>query len=122
MGTARFSRQVLKSKSDFRELFQKGTFYKGTLFSVVVYKKIELRTVRVAVCVSRRQGKAVIRNRLKRISRELLDEFIPDLQPCILAVMPHQKLMRSQSRNQRQNLLNLLSEATIMQTEMAQET
>ena len=114
MGTARVHRQVLKGKSAFVELFSKGVFHKGALFSIIVLHEADQQVARVAVCVSKKQGNAVLRNRLKRISRELLDTMIVDLKPCSLALLPNRSLLHAKHSKRQDQLQNLLRRANLL--------
>lgn len=63
-------RERLKKKKDFLFLYQKGHRIKGKYFNVI-YHENKLGYSRLGIVVSRKIGKAVLRNKIKRWVREL---------------------------------------------------
>lgn len=59
----------LKRNNDFRRLYARGKSYAGG-YTVVYMSKNRLGTNRVGFTVSKSLGKAVVRNRAKRLMRE----------------------------------------------------
>jgi len=63
----------IRRKKDFIELYRKGRRLRGRYF-YLVFRPNGLEYSRMAVVVSRKIGKATVRNRLKRWFRELFRE------------------------------------------------
>lgn len=60
---------MMKKNYEFKNLFSKGKFYYGQYIHMYV-KKTEKNYNKLGIAVSKKQGKAVKRNRIKRLIRE----------------------------------------------------
>lgn len=60
---------IIKKRYEFKYLFSKGKFYYGTNINAYI-KENTLKSNKIAIAVSKKQGKAVVRNRFKRLIRE----------------------------------------------------
>lgn len=60
---------TLKKSSEFQEVFKSGKWYSSDIL-VIYSKKINSEVNKVGVAVSKKIGKSVVRNRLKRLARE----------------------------------------------------
>jgi ribonuclease P protein component len=67
---ARGKRTRLTDSPDFERVYRQGTAYRGRLFSVHAFPN-EFGTPRLGFSVSRRVGKAVTRNTVRRRLREV---------------------------------------------------
>lgn len=102
----------LKKRQDFRRAFQAGQSYANRQFVVVLYKREEEGVPRIGVSVSRKVGKAVVRNRIRRYVKEVLRHWIPQLKTgvdyVVIARMPVAKMDFHQVRG---SLLHLFKRA-----------
>ncbi|MGI6711253.1 MAG: ribonuclease P protein component [Bacillota bacterium] len=60
----------LKKREDFKKTYQKGWKVVGP-YLILYYRKNNLDIYRIGFSVSKKVGKAVVRNRVKRILREI---------------------------------------------------
>ena len=60
---------IIKKNYEFKNLFSKGKFYYGKFIHMYV-KETNKTYNKFAIAVSKKQGKAVSRNRIKRLIRE----------------------------------------------------
>ena len=64
-------REMIKSKKVFTTLIKTGKFIK-TKDYVIYYKENNLEKIRFGIAISNKIGNAVIRNKLKRQTREII--------------------------------------------------
>ena len=69
---------IIKKNYEFKNLFSKGKFYYGENINFYI-KNSEKNENRLGIAVSKKQGKAVQRNRIKRLIRENYKEFEKDI-------------------------------------------
>ncbi len=65
---------MMKKNYEFKNLFSKGKFYYGQYIHMYI-KKTEKKYNKLGIAVSKKQGKAVKRNRIKRLIRENYKNF-----------------------------------------------
>lgn len=63
---------ILKSNQEFNEIILNKVYRKNKYF-VIYYRKNELQKARFGISVGKKIGKAVIRNKLKRQIRNIID-------------------------------------------------
>jgi ribonuclease P protein component len=76
LGTTQFRRAVLTGKQNFDRLFGQGVYLQSSGVSLLVCDATQTDPTRFAICVSKKIGKAVRRNRLRRVTRESLDPMV----------------------------------------------
>ena len=76
----------LKKQKDFDTVFKKGKRVYNNSVTIIFIKE---STTKVGISLSKKHGKAVVRNKIKRILRALIKEFIPLLNDnYYIVVMP----------------------------------
>ncbi len=65
---------IIKKNYEFKNLFSKGKFYYGEFIHFYI-KLSNSKVNKLGIAISRKQGKAVQRNRIKRLIRENYKEF-----------------------------------------------
>lgn len=65
--------EVVKKKEEFNHIIQNAPFYKNKYFVIYIRKKKE-ETKHFGIAISKKTGNAVIRNKLKRRVRAIVDE------------------------------------------------
>lgn len=66
----------LRRRNDFRRVFRAGSSTANRQFVVYKLKRCDGGPVRIGISVSRKVGKAVTRNRVKRLVKEVLRQKI----------------------------------------------
>ncbi|UCZ53253.1 ribonuclease P protein component [Bacillus shivajii] len=69
----------LKKNEEFQIVFQQGTSVANRQFVVYQLKKQDQHNIRIGLSVSKKLGNAVTRNRIKRVIREVMKEYLPKL-------------------------------------------
>lgn len=76
----------LKKQKEITNLHRSGKrVYAPTL--TVVYRASD--RLEMAVCVGKKYGKSVQRNRIKRLLRAAFSRYAPYLSPCSVLLIPH---------------------------------
>lgn len=66
-----FSRaRRIRSRNDFQYIYEHGQLYKDELFRIFYVRKSPMEPGRVGLSISKKLGKAHVRNRIKRVLRE----------------------------------------------------
>lgn len=69
----------LRESEDFQKVFQQGKSVANRQFVVYVHSKEGQGQLRIGISVSKKIGKAVVRNRVKRLIREAMRHLLPQL-------------------------------------------
>ncbi|MBR4110654.1 MAG: ribonuclease P protein component [Clostridia bacterium] len=68
----------LKKNNDFQRVLQKGKWYNGKLISIYILKNNKDINF-IGIAVGKKAGKAVKRNRIKRVIREAYRKIDPEI-------------------------------------------
>ena len=75
----------LKNKKDFVRILKAGKRAYSETVTMIYLPDAELK---MAVCVGKKYGKSVVRNRIKRLLREAFARYANRLSPCAVLLLP----------------------------------
>ncbi|MFS1664076.1 ribonuclease P protein component [Streptococcus sp. zg-JUN1979] len=102
----------VKSDKDFQQLFHRGKSIANRKF-VIYHLKTRDDHFRVGLSVSKKLGNAVVRNRIKRRIRHILQECKPYLQTTDFVVIARKGVEELDYHDMAKNLKHVLTLATI---------
>ena len=89
--------EKLRRRAQFRQVYDRGTRLRGRLMTWVVLPNV-LSSPRLGIAASRKLGNAVMRNRAKRVVRELFRLGKPSIGLDIV-VIPNREITEAAWRN-----------------------
>jgi|WetSurMetagenome_2_1015567.scaffolds.fasta_scaffold1613594_1 ribonuclease P protein component len=98
--------EVLRKKTDFNEVFEKGRSWNGKILKCL-YAKSNRRMV--GFVVSRRYGNAVQRNRAKRLMREAYRKNRHGISGFFVVLMPRDGLRKAKGQDVESEFRRFLS-------------
>ncbi len=106
---------ALKGKKNFSRLFHDGTYHRVKGIALKAHKipsNQEQLTSKWAICVPRKLGKSVLRNRYRRICKETLRNLDLNAKPgFFVALLPQNNFISLSPYKRKLSLLNLLGQA-----------
>ncbi|MFC7440169.1 ribonuclease P protein component [Laceyella putida] len=100
----------LKRRNDFTRVFRAGNSVANRQFVVVMHARKDEGVPRIGVSVSKKVGKAVVRNRVKRLVKEAMRQWTSYLKPqtdfVIIARIPAKEMDYHQVRSSLYHVLN----------------
>ena len=107
---------MIKKNYEFKNLFSKGKFYYGEFVHMYI-KKTNSSYNKFGIAISKKQGKAVKRNRIKRLIRENYKNFEPKMKKGIqilIVINKEKKIEEINFKNIENNFLRTLKKAEIL--------
>lgn len=108
--------KMIKKNYEFKNLFSKGKFYYGEFIHMYI-KSSNSNTNKLGIAVSKKQGKAVQRNRIKRLIRENYKEFekfIPKGTNILIVINKEKDIKFIDYYQIKENFYRTLKKANIM--------
>lgn len=107
---------MIKKNYEFKNLFSKGKFYYGEYIHMYIKKGTGTQN-KLGIAVSKKQGKAVQRNRIKRLIRENYKNFEEKFEKgtnILIVINKKQEIKEISYKNIEENFISTLKKANIL--------
>lgn len=107
---------MLKKNYEFKNLFSKGKFYYGNYIHMYI-KKTNNNYNKLGIAVSKKQGKAVNRNRIKRLIREnykIFEESIEKGTNILIVINKEKNVKEIEFKDIQENFYSTLKKANVL--------
>lgn len=105
----------IKRNSEFQAIFRNGRIWSNAVAVLYLARAAEDRASRLGICVSKKLGKAVMRNRIKRLIYEVCRVRWDQLKPgCSLIVLARRGVLEKAYAEVEQSLDDLFRRARLM--------
>ncbi len=107
---------MLKKNYEFKNLFSKGKFFYGKYIHIYI-KKTNSNYNKLGIAISRKQGKAVYRNRIKRLIKENYKNFENEIEKGInilIVINKEQNIKEINFDNIKENFYSTLKKANVL--------
>lgn len=99
---------TIKKYREFKEIIELRKFYRNELFCIY-FRKNECKKTRIGILVSKKNGNAVIRNKIKRQVRSIIDSFIDYQDDLDLIIVITKKYSTDEFDRNKELLTKLIS-------------
>lgn len=100
-------REIIKYNREFEMIMNKGKKYQNKYFYICVHKN-DLNRARFGISIPKKIGKAVVRNKLKRQIKSIIDEKKDYLKPLDYVIIIKTKGVSLSFNEIKNNLLSLI--------------
>lgn len=107
---------MIKKNYEFKMLFSKGKFYYGDFVHFYI-RKSNSSYNKFGIAISKKQGKAVKRNRIKRLIRENYKNFEPKIEngtQILIIINKEKNIEEINFKDIEKNFLRTLKKANIL--------
>ncbi len=109
--------KTLKKNYEFKNVLTKGKFYKGKYITIYIRKNKKQENI-IGIAISKKIGKAVKRNRIKRVVREsfrLQKDLLQNGYSIVFIWNKNAEIKEANYNNVSKDMLNLFTKAGIIQ-------
>ncbi len=109
--------KTLKKNYEFKNVLTKGKFYKGKYITIYIRKNKKQENI-IGIAISKKIGKAVKRNRIKRVVREsfrLKKDLLQNGYSIVFIWNKNAEIKEANYNNVSKDMLNLFTKAGIIQ-------
>lgn len=105
----------LADRSDFSKVYRYGKSMANRQFVVYSYKNSEVEHFRLGISVSKKVGKAVVRNRMRRVIKEVVRHLAPRIEQHVdLVIVVRRGALELDYDGVSKSLVHVLSKAQVL--------